>query len=874
MSNGARRVVLWAAAVTLSCTMTTPCAAIAAPAADTSEGWNTAREVSETTRLADRRSLVSGDRMYAMGDTQGLYPASGWHIRGEMAGFWTPPVKLLDGVWFRVGDSWLGAEAATTRYIRGWGYERYTFQPVAGVRAERVDFVPDGTRAAVIGLTLRADSGGTRTVPLAMDAHSELMPAYPWGWTTPNASINLADTGSFSDGALVFRETGTPPVPNASAHDYAAVVGSTLTPSGNQLGPNHRGPQDPAVICPTDGPAPFRCDDSGFGRGTGGQLQYQVQVSASHPVTVWFVVAGSDKGIGDARGEYARAASDPAGLLQTKVAARLADAEHSTVDLPGDRLLQRSVEWSKQNLADSILEARDLQIRDVDEGRAYPPSDGVLPYARWSGAGFPDYPWIFGTDGEYTAFANVAAGQFEVVRTHLRALREVSDLMNHGSGKVVHEVMPTGDVYFGANDDPGNTDETAKFPSAVALLWRWTGDNAFRDEMYDFAVRNLQYIYRELDADGDGWPEGLGNVERSGMGVEKLDSTVYVDRGLRDLADLAASKGDTATAQWATSKAADLESRFEAQWWFGVDAEAYADSIDNPADPSNDNAKIFQRHWIGVTPMEAVLTMPDGSTRPLASDAHGNAGLDQRERPCYTHPNGMYHTGTGPTAAPAGNPGPSCDSVVSAVQSERSIFSLNTAIIGVAEGNFGRMGPDQQRHYTTANARIQLDPSLWETPGAMPEIAPSPDFGANIDRGFVDRSMMLQAWGTYGTLWPVIAQQLGVAPDLGHGRLAVVPQLPDGQSRIAGSDIRLGGGAADVGVSRTGRVLSTTVHTDGLQSVLLTVGAVLPDGAGVGSVRLDGHPVPYQLVHTARGTEVRVDAGLAGAETTLTITLR
>ncbi len=299
------------------------------------------------------------------------------------------------------------------------------------------------------------------------------------------------------------------------------------------------------MICPTDGPAPFRCDDSGFGRGTGGQLRYQLQLRRNQALTVWFAVAGSDIGLGKARAEYARALSNPDRLLKDKIASRKRLASNTVVDLPGDRLLQSSVEWSKQNLADSILEARDLRVRDVDEGRAYPPAAGVVPLARWTGAGFPDYPWLFATDGEYTAFASVAAGQFDVVRAHLRALRDVSDLLNARSGKVVHEVAPTGDVYFGANSHAGNTDETVKFPSAVALLWRWTGNDAFRDEMYDFAVRNLQYVYRVLDTDGDGWPEGLGNVERAGMGREKLDSTVYLVRGLRDLADMAASKGDT-----------------------------------------------------------------------------------------------------------------------------------------------------------------------------------------------------------------------------------------------------------------------------------------------------------------------------------------
>ena len=808
-------------------------------------------ELSETGRLADRRSLVTGDRFIAMGDETGLYPASGWHVRGEMAGFWTPPVKLLDGMWFAVDDAWLGKDITTTRYSSGWGYQRFGYQPRGGVRVDRVDFVPDGARAAVIGLTLRADS--SRTVRLGLDAHSELMPAYPWGWTTPGAGqVNQPDTGGFADGTLVFQEK-----------DYAAVVGGSLTPTGHALGAGHRGPQDPAVVCPADGTTPFRCDDSATGKGTGGRLDYQVRLRPGRATTVWFTVAGSDRGLGAARSEFAAAQRDPAGALRSKVDSRAAVARSTVVDLPGDRLLQQSVEWSKQNLADSVQEARNLALRDVDEGRAYPAPAGSLAKARWFGAGFPDYPWLFGTDGEYTAFAAVAAGQFDTLKSHLRALRDVSEVVNAGSGKLVHEVVSTGDVYFGANSDAGNTDETVKFPSAVALLWRWTGDNRFRDEMYDFAVRNLRYVDRVLDADGDGWPEGLGNVERSGMGVEKLDSTVYFIRGLLDLADLASSKGDQATARWAGDRARELRNRFEAQWWVGGDANSYAESIDDPANPANDNTPIFQRHWTGVTPMEVDLP------GPLASPEHGAAALTQRERDCYTGALGLFHTGTGPTSAPAGNPGSSCDSVVSTVGSERSIFSLNTSIIAVAEGNYGRL--TQQRRYTTANARIQLDPTVWETPGAMPEIAPSPDFGANIDKAFTDRSMTLQVWGTYGILWPVVHQQLGIAPDLGHGRLSVVPQIPDGQPEVAGHSIRLGTGSVDVAAARDGGRLRTTVRLDHLDTDL-TIGAVVPAGKRVSVVTLNGRPVHYSVAHTARGDEVRVHTD--GRSSTLEVNVR
>ena len=81
----------------------------------------------------------------------------------------------------------------------------------------------------------------------------------------------------------------------------------------------------------------------------------------------------------------------------------------------------------------------------------------------------------------------------------------------------------------------------------------------------------------------------------------------------------------------------------------------------------------------------------------------------------------------------------------------------------------------------------------------MPEIFPSYDARTgpsctppNIDRCWTCRSMFMQAWGHYGTAWAVVHQQLGVRPQLGHDRLEVIPQVPDGQPRVQGSDIRLG----------------------------------------------------------------------------------
>jgi hypothetical protein len=153
----------------------------------------------------------------------------------------------------------------------------------------------------------------------------------------------------------------------------------------------------------------------------------------------------------------------------------------------------------------------------------------------------------------------------------------------------------------------------------------------------------------------------------------------------------------------------------------------------------------------------------------------------------------------------------------------------------------------------------------------MPEIAPSPDFGRNIERKFTERSMVLQSWGAYGTAWPVVDQQLGVRPDLGRGRLEVVPQ-PPGADPIAGTNIRLGSsGSVDVRAQRSATTFTTTVTAH--LPVRLRVGTTLPANARVRDVRLDGRRVSADERETNRGLEVTV-ATSPGAQHTLVVTSR
>ncbi|HSD79111.1 MAG TPA: hypothetical protein VLB47_00570, partial [Solirubrobacteraceae bacterium] len=716
--------------------LVTASALLAAPAAAPAQD-----ELSTSDHLDSRRYVAAGDRAYVSGFQDGRFYAQGWHITGEMGGVWTQPLKLVDGVWFKVGADWVGP---ATRFTSGWGYTRMDLPDADGLKLTRTDFAPDGRRAALIGLRIE-NPGAARTAEVAVDVHSEVMAHYPWGWTTPNAGdFNAQDTGSFAGGALEFRDAGTD---TWGRHDWTALVGSTPAPDAGEVATDpadpaqgHWGPQGPARVCAD---ADFSCDDGPYGKGLGGQLRYTLSLPAHGRRWLWIAVAGSDHGAAAARDELDAALADPAAALAAKTADRQRWSRYTRLSLPGDRRLADAIDWGKQNLLDLTQRATELQVRDVDEGKAYPAPAGTLAHARWLGAGFPDYPWLFATDGEYTAFASVSVGQFEAIEDHARALRDVSEILNGDSGKVVHEVVGDGSVYFGALHHAGNTDETAKFPSMVALIWRWTGDNAFRDDLYPFAKRNMEYIFRELDADGDGWPEGLGNVERTGMGEEKLDNAVYTIRGLYDLADMARSKHDGATWDWAQGKAADLLARFEGAWWIQRFRQ-YADSLDDPGD-----VKVWQKHWIGQTPMEAELTREERAWPGIATFPHGTSALAEREdRGCFSgvrpYNRGLFHTACG--GGPEG-------------KGEQVIYSLGNAIQAVGDGNYGRLGAQQQRRYTDANAESMFGEPFQgarhtagtpdEQPGAMPEVLPSPGFDAagdqdaNMERCTRCRSMVM-----------------------------------------------------------------------------------------------------------------------------------
>jgi hypothetical protein len=185
--------------------------------------------------------------------------------------------------------------------------------------------------------------------------------------------------------------------------------------------------------------------------------------------------------------------------------------------------------------------------------------------------------------------------------------------------------------------------------------------------------------------------------------------------------------------------------------------------------------------------------------------------------------------------------------------------------MAAAEANHGRVADDQAPFYMhTISDQLDL-----EMPGALPEIAPSPEYDPFVD--FRDRAMFMQAWSSYGVQWPVINHFLGVRPDMPDEHLYVVPQVPDSWPGLSVTDLAVGSGTVAAEASHDGKEHVTEVSAT-QAGWSLTIGHTIGVNESVDSVTLDGSPVAYIEVITTRGREVQVETTTASAHTLVVTT--
>jgi glycogen debranching enzyme len=779
---------------------------------------------STTENLAAKRYVVAGSRAYIVGTQDGNFPGMGFHISGHMNGVWAHPLKLLDSYAFLLDAS---AFPAAVKFTSGPGFVRLDYPTTAkGLQISRTEFAPDalppiapnGLPVALIGLNINNPGNAQVSTKLTFQPTSEILPAYPWSGTMPTSdSLDQADLVSFDPliSGLVFREPQKP---------WYAVVAGLVKQSGPQDIVQFLGASS---LMENLGPSEKRAT---------GQLSWLITIAPGSTVNIWFAVAGTHTDKIEAYGALFFGLADPQGLLERKIQERLNVLARSDAQIP-DPVIQAAFNWAKFNLADMRRIVTDAQIRDTMEGKVYPAPLASFRLLSGFGAGYPDYPWFFGTDGAFTTYGLTATGQWHEAKDHLRILREVSTALaiaeNEPIGKVLHEIVTDGSIYFGTVAQPGDVEETPQFATAVATVWRWSGDDAFLDENYDFINAGLHYITSALDLNHDGWPEGAGIVEATGMGAEKLDVAVYTIRALNDLEEMAVSKGDVHTRNFARQKARELSRKFDGDWWEpneGLYADSLALNHPVPDDPgatlgTAPITKLQTFFWINATPMETDIALPERAVIAFPTlESARFTDLDPNS-------GGFYQQGSGP-----------------GINGTFQASAVNTGVMAVAEANYGRT--DLSLRYATFIAK-ELD---LEQPGALPELFPSRDY--TYFQPFPSRAMVMQAWSSYGVEWPVVFYYLGIQPDLPQGEISIIPQLPSTWPNLSINNVRVGNGTVSASTSHAGNQYTTTATVP--RGLRVEIGYALPANSTIVSVELNGAPAAYRVQDTHRGREVIV----------------
>ena len=825
----------WKRAATLCAAMRAPATAGAAP------------ELSVGDRLEDRREVTAGTRAYSVGFQDGRFYANGWHITGEMGGVWTPPLKLADGVWFGVDDQWVGPATKFTQRLGlhalrpagDRGLEAAPDRLRAGRtprRAVRPELTNPGRPRDRDGQGRRA-LGVDRRVPVGLQRRRAQRERQP----RRHRRLRRAARWSSRPGHAARRRP----------HDYAALVGSDRSPAGGETGAGLLGR---AAGHRCAGPRPGRCrsacDDGPFGNGTGGQLRYRVDRQGQRRRD------RLDRGRRLRPGPAPRrAASSPRRCAtpaarwrrRSRPVRELAEALAGST-LPGDRRCRTAVDWGKQNIADLTQTATTCRSATSTRASSTRRPSGTVRERRWSAPATPTTRGCSPPTASTRRSRGVAVGQFEAIKdAPARAARHLRDRSTTAPARSCTRSSPTARSGSAPTSRPGQHRRDGQVPerrrAALALDRRRPLP---RRRCTTSRSATCTTSPTHLDADGDGWPEGLGNVERGGHGPgEARQHRLLRPRSVRPRRH-GAGQGRRGDERWATRARRRLRARFDAT----------GGCTDRPVRrlAGRRQRAVQQKHWIGGTPMEAELTVDGarrprpGPVRPRLARSPSARRLLQRRAPVQPRP--VPH---GLRRRPE--------------RRRRADDLLAQHRDPVRRrGQLRPPGAEQQKRYTDANA---------ETMFAEPATAARPTSSRARCRrscrrrtsGAEHRSLLDLPLDVHAGLGQLRHRVAGRAPAArrpagpGPRRAEVVPQLPPAAAHRR-PRIRLGNGALDVRAERSGRRFVTTIDTDDLRLHDLRVGATLPRGTKVGSVTLDGRRVKRPIVReTNRGVEVTVRTG-------------
>ena len=708
--------------------------------------------------------LTPGDKAYMVGHQDGSFPDLGWHVAGEMGGIWAHPIKLMDGFTANIEiDGSSECLENASQFTNYPFFNKHLFELGSlGLEIERFNFVPEGEKAVYVEYQIKNTTNESLSAKFTFDGKIDLRPVW------------LGERTGMIDGPdeVVFNERKGIVEAKDKDNDWFVVYGGNKMPNGQTLGA-------------------ASCDYQRKGQGTNAGLSYNVEIGSSETETLSFVISGSAESKKEALDTYDLVSKNIQQLIDAK--AKRYDDIKSTAFLqtPNDQINQAFL-WTKYNT--------DWLINDVD---------GL---GRGITAGNPDYPWFFGADSEYALQGAIAVGMKDIVYSTIELIDSVSNAVNNGSGKIMHEMSTNGAVF-----NPGNLNETPQYATLIWEVFKWTGDMNFLRKHYPTVEAGLNWLLEENDEDGNLLADGYGMMEIHGLESEMIDVAAYTYKAFMDAAEMAEVLGDPARAKDYRMKAIQLAEIINTDFWveefdsyadfIGTTQQAEhliegaivrADTLDKPwaveelkatqtkiksFDPNKKKGFVLYHNWVVNTPMEVGVADPEKAIKALETGSQ------------YVNPFGVFVTGIDRDEFAGTDDGGYAEKM-EIFSYTGAVMTLPTGVQAIAENNYGR--PEKALEYLER----MTNSFSYALPGSMYEV--SPDFG-----------MHTQAWNIYSYAVPIIKQFFGLEPMAHLNQVTIDPIFPESWNEAEINDLKIGSNTISVRIERKeGMIELAIVQTD------------------------------------------------------------
>ncbi|HBF6019723.1 TPA: hypothetical protein KOS16_000426 [Clostridioides difficile] len=688
------------------------------------------KSITKTQNLNDPY-IVAGNRMYSIANQNGKFPRIGWHVEGEMAGVWAHPIKLFNEYNLNIfeNNEKLDLEA-TTFNIEPTKVN--TIFRTFNIEVVKSEFVPDDLEALVIDYKIKSNKD--LDIKVAFNAIVNIIGT----WTVEDAGYKNGSDEIFKNNNInkvVFKDSINPWFAGIYAFEDGKVdIHKELLYNAS--------------------------------------FNYDLSIKKGETKTLSFIIFGSSESYEQLNKTLEKVSKNTSKLKENK-AKRYEEIKSKSEIIIDNKEVKTACEWLKYNA--------DMMIREIPNlGRGY-------------GAGFPYYPWWFGTDACYTIPSTLSMGQHEESKDTLRLIKQISDREN-GNGRIVHETS-TFDVTY----NKGNTQETPHFVKAVNQVLLWTGDVDFIKEMYNYCKKGtLEWLLGEMDEDKDLLPTGYGIIELYCLNLEMLDVAVLTCEALEALLNMANVLNDKEVIQKCEELIPKIKEEIDKKFWMEEEG-LYADMsgsifdmrervphlINNEkmdtykkcemehyfslhrCEDENKEIPWLMKNWITVCPLEA----------KLVDEKRAKRIFERLESTEFTNEHGLQLCGV------------KKDYEIEENEKSDDIYALDIAmsissgVMAYAESLYSRV--DQAFEYTKKLSKLLY----CGMPGAISENLP-------------DKGCFLQSWSSYGVNWTIASGIMGIIPDAYHKTITIKPILPRELNYIEIKKMLIGAEYFDIKVER------------------------------------------------------------------------